>query len=307
MQELAFNDACGAKSFSSPDSACEAVGSISSGIANLVAAGLAQKILRLASPVTDILLAEGLTLFDSMLRLAAASSTRDKGIFLQSLVQKIPIDNELELIELERIVTWQLNEYPGCFGLLLCASSNRIAVSATEDLAWHSDLIDVSLRIAATSPIETRKICNIFSDQTDNLKQYLLAAEIDEKSYEELWDDRQRLFPNLRFAPSVKRNLRSLGAIQYKLAIQKLQQLNISAETWAGRPGYIMDVRTESESTMNKYGGLRKFQDENGVEQTYILHFSVTDGFRGHIRELTQDRLIEVGYIGPHLKAAKKN
>lgn len=307
MQELSFNDACGKAPFSDSEQALQAVSSISTGIANLIAAGVAEKVLRLSAPVTDIFLTTELTLFDTMLHLTKDPSTRDEGAFLQSLVQKVPLENDLEDEGFERVATWELNDFPGCMGLLLCAVSNRLAVSATENTYWHSDFLEVSCRIDEASPSEARMIGNIFSADTSGLKKHYLAIGIDEKSPLDLWNGRNELFPNLKFAPSVQRNLRSLGATQYKLAVAKLTQLNDSASEWSGRPNYQVEIRSESESTMNKYGKLRKFQDEHGNTQTYILHLTVTDGFRAHIRELPEDRLIEVGYIGPHLKVASEN
>ncbi len=306
MQELSFNDACGEAPFERSEQALKAVSSISAGIANLVAAGVAEKVLRLSFPVTDILLTAELTLFDAMLNLTKDPSTRDQGAFLQSLAQKVPLEDDLDNKEFERVATWELNDFPGCMGLLLCAASSRLAVSATESCIWHSDFVEVFYRTSEAAPTEACMIGNIYSADTSGLKNHFLAIGLDQRSPADLWNARNVLFPNLRFAPSVQRNLRSLGATQYKLAVLKLTQLNDSANEWSGRPHYQVEVRSESESTMNKYGGRRKFQDEDGIERTYILHLTVTDGFRVHIRELPEDRLIEVGYIGPHLKVASE-
>lgn len=309
MRELSLNDACGENPFATSENACSVVGLISLGLADLVNSGVAAKVIRLAKPVTETQLAEGLSLFDAMIRLSKNQETRDQGVFLQSLVQKVPLEDDLEAHEFEGIAAWDLKDHPGCIGLLLCAISDRLAVSATECKDWHSDILSVEIKSddGGATAKELRQVGNIFSNDTKNLKRHCIETMCALKTPDELWQSKEVMFPSLLFTPALQQNLRSLGATQFKAAAYKLRQLNDSAERWDGRPKYNLDVRPESVSTMNKYGTLRQFRDGNGVTQTYELHVTVTDGFRAHFREIPEERKIEVAYIGPHLRVAKRN
>ncbi len=310
MKEFAFNDACGEDAFSSPDQAYAKLSSVSTGMASLVDAGLTQTAIRLSKPVHEILLTKELNLFEAILQLTKNVETRDQGSFLNSLANKIPLEDELEDECFERIALWDLKDYPGCLGLLLCASSDRIAVTIVEDMTWHTDYIDVVILKpnGGEEKIEVvQKVANVHSDDTADLKKTIIEEGIGDKTAGEIWAERKAMFPNLIFAPSVRSNLESLGDLQFTQAVKKLRQLETSATNWNGRPGYVLDVRGESKSTMSKYGNRRMFTGEDGNVHIYELHASVTDGFRVHVRELPESQKIEVGYIGPHLKVAKRN
>ncbi|MBU2889920.1 hypothetical protein [Celeribacter halophilus] len=310
MREFAFNDACGEGAFSSRVNACDALSNISIGMASLVDAGLTHSAIRLSKPVSDIIIGSDLSLFDAMLEVTNNAETKDQGVFLMHLSQKVPLEQDLDDESFERLAGWALKDHPDCYGLLLCASSDRIAVSAAEDSSWHNNFVEVS--VVKPDPIhghieEHCQVGNVYSDKVEALKKAIIEEGIGDKSAADIWDERAALFPHLIFAPSVANNLKALGDIQFSQAVKKLQQLNTSASKWEGRPCYVLDVRGETESTMNKYGKLRKFLGEDGASHIYELHANVTDGFRVHVRELPDTQKIEVGYIGPHLKVSKRN
>ncbi len=180
-------------------------------------------------------------------------------------------------------------------------------MSASDDTVWHKPFIEVSYTKDGVTDVTVGRIGNIFSHDIEELKQSILHDGLGEKTPNEIWETKNQVFPNLRFVPSVEQNLKALGLVQFQQAVRKLIQLQTSAENWLERPVYTIDVRPESEATMNKFGNLRKFRDGSGNIHVYELHSTVADGFRAHFREVTEQNVLEIGYIGPHLKVAKKN
>lgn len=70
---------------------------------------------------------------------------------------------------------------------------------------------------------------------------------------------------------------------------------------------YGVNVKDESEATMNKYGEERNFKDQNGNIAQYRFHFNLTDGERIYIGGIDSKKQIFIAYIGNHLRTVKYN
>jgi hypothetical protein len=64
-----------------------------------------------------------------------------------------------------------------------------------------------------------------------------------------------------------------------------------------------LDISTESKTTMDKFGTLRKFKLGDGPKRQFNLHIKIPD-MRIYILP-TDDCKIAIGYIGKHLKTSK--
>ena len=56
---------------------------------------------------------------------------------------------------------------------------------------------------------------------------------------------------------------------------------------------------------MQRYGHLRVFPDHEGLNRTYESHVSVSQQYRIHLRVVHRPRVIEIGYVGRHLRTVK--
>lgn len=67
----------------------------------------------------------------------------------------------------------------------------------------------------------------------------------------------------------------------------------------------IPNCRPEGEQTMLRYGHLRVFPDHERRNRTYEWHVSVGQKYRIRLRVVAQPRVIEVGYVGRHLRTVR--
>ncbi|ETX04887.1 MAG: hypothetical protein ETSY2_26245 [Candidatus Entotheonella gemina] len=119
-----------------------------------------------------------------------------------------------------------------------------------------------------------------------------------------LWKRRQECFPHLAFGLDVEDRLCGLENAILPQVISKLMVLDGAVRNWRyeKRPEpQLPEVHPESQSTMQRYGDLRRFRDANGRDELFERHAMVGSQYCIHLRIIHASRQIEVGYIGPHL------
>ena len=66
-----------------------------------------------------------------------------------------------------------------------------------------------------------------------------------------------------------------------------------------------LNARPESTSTMQQYGDQRVFKNEKEENETFSIHFDISEGERAYIKGVSDEKSIFVAYIGVHLSTKK--
>jgi hypothetical protein len=164
------------------------------------------------------------------------------------------------------------------------------------------------------------EIVNLFShDKLESEFNELIQkrnAEIE--SGKDLLSDFSQLFPGLRLCDKAESQLACWSASQNLLqqVTESLAALNRFSEKWANdefavyshenlnNSGLSRQVSGESETVRNnkKLRKQREFFLPTGIKVFFENHVKLTKGYRIHFYPCNQEKIIYIGYIGPHLK-----
>ena len=305
MRELVLNHV----SCASPDrhAAINWLRDVAAGMAQLVEDGVAKPVLRSTIPVSEIDCLSDYSLFDAYLDLRSTGG-RDSYVFLMRLSAKYPILHEVEVVVRDRFLACESKEFPAIDGepLVLCAITDWISVSFPSDVIWDSDRLTIEFNeLLPNDSVE------LAVESIDNVAQSDHATAIRERHREllflsdspsELWERRADVFPNLIFGPDVE-----LPRVYFRSIANRLSELDNSAALWqnveSAVPPWTCKVTPESQSVVNNPVLLdaRRFRSQRGTRDLYVWHARVGSGIRIHLRFDADSRVIEIGYIGPHL------
>lgn len=117
---------------------------------------------------------------------------------------------------------------------------------------------------------------------------------------------RQVAFPSLEWGQEVTDQISIFPARYLKLAFKRLASLDDIVRNWratgSGQPDQgNLNFRSESKLTMDNYGNERRFRSVSGEVKTYEKHVWIDKGNRIHFIVDSNNRSIEIGYIGKHL------
>jgi len=283
------------------------------GMAALVEGRVTSKSLRMTIPLQEIRTRSNgpyaATLHDLFLKVR--KEDRDAYLFLMSLAQRAPLDEDLDSGSKDRLLACESLTLSDEIArpILLCAIKDWIAVGLPSSPEWVSDQLSIEFeQLLDDGELE------LGDKLVDNLACQSHAAKImvrhrrrrlAEVGPAELWSQREQLFPSLLFGPEIERHLRQHWALHGKI-IPKLLELDASASAWNiedSTPRWRTKVTSESASTMGspKLREARRFQSVSGSTGLFELHARVGSGFRIHFRVEVKTRCVEIGYVGPHL------
>lgn len=317
MRELVLNDA----SIAATDqrTAIDWLADIAKGMSSLVINQVVQNTLRTSRPLQEIRYRDNSSLWETIIALKQRGLVEEHRFLLSSSV-KSPLTNELEQGIKDRFLACGGRTFPSPAGnsLVLCAISDRIAVSFPSDLIWDSSLIKVDfyeLKDDGSGEVSEEETF----EEIDNLARSDHASPIYERhrrslrgqitSYVELWNNREQAFPNLLFGPDVEDHLKELNISNLGSIVGKLANLNAVAAEWPNVGGSAppwknrAKVVNESESLQNnaKLRERRRFKSHDGTRQLFLWHARFSYSGRIHLRFDPSSHKIEIGYIGPHL------
>ena len=281
------------------------------GVAQLVDERVVMGTLRLAQELHEIQCLPDYSL-GSVIQLLREYGYRDEYLFFVRLSTKSPLLREV----CEELIA----RFKGCEGqtlsgddgapLVFCAIADGVLIGFPSDEIWESDRLEVRfLELLDDGEIEEA------ADEIDHLSRSAHALAIGERHRSrlrgladprELWEKREEAFPNLVFGPDVEDNLMRSGGLLVTI-IGKLAALDQTAEAWSEEGGPMPEWRTlvspESAEKMNnkKFRQSRTFRSQSGEQEIFEWHARFGSGGRIHFRFDTEEREIEVGYIGPHL------
>lgn len=133
-------------------------------------------------------------------------------------------------------------------------------------------------------------------------------------SGQDLWEKREKLFPNLVFCENVKEQLfvdsekYHIDAVMKRL--ERFQEYFASCNGTYNPKDLGMGARTESETVQNdrKLKKLRRFRLPNGKEEFFFDHIGFTGKYTGariHFLPDAKNKKCYIGYIGKHLATQK--
>ena len=281
------------------------------GMSELVIREVVDDTLRLESSPYEMECMPGHSLGDVVQSLRQ-SGYRDEMVFFSRLTTKVPLLHDIRADYVDRFHGCQGRGMPDVDGapLVLCAISDGVSIGLPSQPVWDDDCIEVEF----DELLDDGTLERVF-EQVDQLSRSSHAGAICERHLAripaitnpaELWEERNRLFPNLVFGPGVEgdlqKNARLMGTI-----IGKLRALDQSAREWRETGGPAPRWRTlvspESPVRMRDTGfrDARRFRSQRGTIETFEWHARFGGSGRIHIRFDPERRDVEVGYIGPHL------
>ena len=201
--------------------------------------------------------------------------------------------------------------------LLLCAFIDGVALSFPSDQLWRRDELTIHYdELDDDGRIQQR------SDRVDNLGDAshvpsILKRHLDEvrdvSSFTELWQNRNDAYPDLLFGQDFGAYLKRINGGLLRKVVRTLGVLNDCSNRWKRMTSdpppdpwrYI--VRSESPSVEDdpSLREERRFKTHDGNSELFMLHTNITKGDRLHLRIVASERLVEIGYIGPHLPTKK--
>ena len=240
MREFVLNEA----SITAPDqrTAIDWLADIAKGMSSLIVEQVVQNTLRTSRPPQEIHYRDNSSLSEVILALRQCGLVDEHRFLMRSSV-KSPLINELEQSVKDRFLACGGRTFPSPVGdsLVLCAISDRIAVSFPSDSVWNSDLIKVDfyeLKDDESGEVSEEETF----EEIDNLARSNHAPPICErhrqslrgqiKSYAELWNNRKQAFPDLLFGPDVEDHLTGLNTGHLETVVRKLASLNAAAAEW---------------------------------------------------------------------------
>lgn len=311
MREMVLNHASISAPAGNRDLVVDWLRGMVAGMAQIARDRVARTSLRMRWSLHDTLCFPSHSLFDAYQDLRRAGA-REEYQFLIRLVTKIPLLAEVEPGIKDRFHACEERTLPTPQGepLVLCAIADGIAVGFPSDPIWDRDRLTV--RFDELLPDESFKEV---SEQIDSLTRAVHARPICDRhrirfravsSPGELWLNRHVAFPHLTFGPYVRNNLERSAAVLPTI-IGKLTDLDKSVEEWrsAGGPAprWRTKVTRESRRVRDDPALIetRRFPSQRGVQKLFEWHARYGDSGRIHLRFDARSRVVEIGYIGPHL------
>lgn len=206
------------------------------------------------------------------------------------------------------------------WGLGVAALLDTLSISLATHEEWETTNVEIEhYYLEKDFSEETQAITVRHFSRYQHLDAHLSWwQQCQEKSLEksaELWKRRKEFFPNLEFCDEVEIQLRNLGVSKTLLQIiDRLRALDNYVANWTkGSFNYTeanqntnLRISPESESTLRKFGVLRKFSIPEQGKKTFDLHIKTGD-LRFHFYPDENLRKVYIGYIGKHLRISSQN
>jgi hypothetical protein len=225
---------------------------------------------------------------------------------------------QLDDFNSEFTVTIDKIKYNG-IGCIIAVETNNSMVSVLTNEYWKQRRINgqhIEIDEEANIAVSEKCITNVSKKSDLSIIESIIkkTAYDSISSGQDLWEQRETLFPNLIFCESVKAQLYNDPEKFHILQIiEKLQRIEEYFKTYNGiyNPKELgLNARTESD-TVKSYDILkikRRFRKPNGEDDYFFDHIGFSGKFTGgRIYFLPEDtsRKCYIGYIGRHLQTKK--
>ena len=200
--------------------------------------------------------------------------------------------------------------------LLLAAFIRGIAISYPLHPTWENDRLHVKFdELSESGEVHDNSI------DLDNLSCRTNAKSIADRHQEhlrrdastpdEFWKTKDAAYPHIKFGKDVKEQLSNINHGKFRVVTRNLATLNAYAGQWPSTKGPAPPwgnfVRSESDTVRNNpdLANQRVFTSSDGGKKSYFLHTDFSKGNRIHLRIDRAKFLVEIGYIGPHLRTGR--
>lgn len=243
--------------------------------------------------------------------------SREEKSFLRSIATSSPFSQNIanDLIRGVATNTAPLEFYHQgevSIGLGIAFILDTISVSFQSDEHWNTSNLTLDVTYADEEDEQVNIIHASCKEHirinTDWFKQ---KYSLNIQNGQNLWMQRDTLFPNLQFCQSIQAPLENLliGNVMLSSIRKRLEELQVYSLNWTGggfdQDSFPCKATTESEATLNKYGKERTFLCSDGKSRLFSWHVRLTPhAWRIYFYPVQPQKMI-IGYIGPHLSTIK--
>lgn len=245
---------------------------------------------------------------------------RDVRRFFTSLATKAPylVDiNDSTITDRAAESDFLYHESPA-MGLGTAYLLDNLAISIRSVLHWHADHLDITYRYLDSNGEILEETVNVtHASHKDHILEHSswIKAHLNTtiNSGLDIWQQRERLFPNLQFCDSVGETLQQFtsGNSPLHLVVKKLLELERFCVQWQELGGAFelknmpLKGSVESDATLQMYSREHTFRCPDGIERVFSLHVRINQDWRLHYYPLAGQSKLIIGYIGEHLRTKK--
>lgn len=290
------------------------------GMNTLINASLVPMQLRAAKEFYEIQCTPGTTLDQVAYSMFKSPSYKDSAQFLMVLSSQVSVLKDSDPAVNSMISGCELRPGPGMpttredgKPLLYCAITDGVAVGIPSDPVWESGCIDVDFNELTPDgdgiSQATETIDNLTRSEHARpiVRRHQANLLTDVRNFDELWDRRESVFPNLAFGPDVERQLRRIDSSALSAVVKKLTMVDKVSQVWratdATMPDWGGKVTPESDRVRSNPTLIqaRRFRSSHGTTVIFDWHARFGNAGRIHLRFDAQSKEVEIGYIGRHL------
>ena len=241
------------------------------------------------------------------------TADHDLAAFFDSLSRAVPADRALDDVSVDAILRLMpehpASGYEQTFDSVLAAGIDAIicgAMNFTLVGLLRCDLWKFS-GMGFVSGSETYVFDHVADPaHAEAVRSRRVAALRVSLTARSFWSLRIRVFPNLLFGIDVQDQVEKFSATLMPLMFKRLAELDSRAKVWRESaqehfPDGTTEIKGETQRTMKRFGGERRFRGHDGVTRTFEDHLWIDKGHRIHMIRDVSERSVEIGYIGRHL------
>jgi len=271
----------------------------------------------------EIEVAKGHTLREWLTHQDIESTRKVKSIISKTVTPQIPAE---EVLKAERfgLSAFYLFENPAIKTPSLGAAYllDQLAISLNSAIYWQPKLIKIAHEeLTQDAEIEESeaeaKNCCYWRDWEQYLAEFNAERQANLKKGNELWEQREAVFPGLRFVGNTNKQLTklSLNDTVYNQLYTALKNLNDYCSIQGADYSLKsisevtrLDISDESD-TVKQNPRLRSWREFKIGEERYFFGYHVKNfsgALRLHFKPFPEENLIYIGYFGKHLPTKAK-
>jgi hypothetical protein len=197
-------------------------------------------------------------------------------------------------------------------GLGIAFILDNISISFPSDERWNTSVITLDVTYADGDDEQVSIIHASAGEHVQAHTDWFQQKKFSNiQAGQDLWIQRDALFPNLQFCQSVQESLENImiGDVMLSSIRKRLEELQDYSLNWTDG-GFDQDnlpckATTESEATLKKYGKERTFLCPDGETRIFSWHVRLTPHAWRIYFYPGQPKKMMIGYIGPHLPTIK--